>query len=74
MFSFMKSFMPLVKPLSFCREPRGFAFVQFVDPYEAMEAQRRMNGKIFAGREVSVVVAAENRKRPEEMRERARVR
>ncbi|GKU91945.1 hypothetical protein SLEP1_g5748 [Rubroshorea leprosula] len=55
-------------------EPRGFAFVQFVDPYDAMEAQRRMNGKIFAGREVSVVVAAENRKRPEEMRDRARVR
>ncbi|GLT43850.1 hypothetical protein SLA2020_177800 [Shorea laevis] len=55
-------------------EPRGFAFVQFVDPYDAMEAQHRMNGKIFAGREVSVVVAAETRKRPEEMRQRTRVR
>ncbi|GKV28436.1 hypothetical protein SLEP1_g37495 [Rubroshorea leprosula] len=39
-----------------------------------MEAQHRMNGKIFAGREVSVVVAAETRKRPEEMWQRARVR
>lgn len=56
------------------RQPRGFAFVQFVDPYEASEAQYHMNGKIFAGREISVVVAAETRKRPEEMRHRARVR
>lgn len=57
-----------------CREPRGFAFVQFVDPYDAAEAQHRMHGQIFAGREISVVVAAETRKRPEEMRHRARVR
>uniref|UniRef100_A0A2P2K5L2 Serine/arginine-rich SC35-like splicing factor SCL30 isoform X2 n=1 Tax=Rhizophora mucronata TaxID=61149 RepID=A0A2P2K5L2_RHIMU len=55
-------------------EPRGFAFVQFVDPYDALEAQHRMNGQIVAGREISVVVAAETRKRPEEMRYRARVR
>ncbi|OMO58998.1 hypothetical protein CCACVL1_25172 [Corchorus capsularis] len=53
-------------------EPRGFAFVQFVDTYDAAEAQRRMNGKIFAGREISVVVAAETRKRPEEMRHKSR--
>ncbi|KAJ0101894.1 hypothetical protein Patl1_06403 [Pistacia atlantica] len=56
-----------------CSEPRGFAFVQFVDPYDAAEAQHHMNGKRFAGREISVVVAAETRKRPEEMRHRARV-
>ncbi|EEF29231.1 serine/arginine-rich SC35-like splicing factor SCL30 [Ricinus communis] len=54
-------------------EPRGFAFVQFVDTYDAMEAQHRMNGQIFAGREISVVVAAETRKRPEEMRQRSRI-
>ncbi|XP_044462589.1 serine/arginine-rich SC35-like splicing factor SCL30 isoform X2 [Mangifera indica] len=54
-------------------EPRGFAFVQFVDPYDASEAQYHMNGKRFAGREISVVVAAETRKRPEDMRQRARV-
>ncbi|KAK2650634.1 hypothetical protein Ddye_018123 [Dipteronia dyeriana] len=54
------------------REPRGFAFVQFVDPYEASEAQHHMNGKRFSGREISVVLAAESRKRPEEMRHRAR--
>lgn len=48
--------------------------MQFVDSYEAAEAQRRMNGKLFAGREISVVVAAETRKRPEEMRHKARLR
>ncbi|KMZ73093.1 putative Serine/arginine rich splicing factor [Zostera marina] len=53
-------------------EPRGFAFVQFFDPYEASEAQYHMNGQIFGGREITVVVASESRKRPEEMRTRDR--
>lgn len=57
-----------------CREPRGFAFVQFVDAYDAAEAQYHMNGRVFAGREISVVLASETRKRPEEMRRRTRVR
>ncbi|KAJ0979514.1 hypothetical protein J5N97_014988 [Dioscorea zingiberensis] len=51
-------------------EPRGFAFVEFVDPYDASEAQYRMNGQRFGGRVITVVVAAETRKRPEEMRHR----
>ncbi|KAK6929345.1 RNA recognition motif domain [Dillenia turbinata] len=54
-------------------EPRGFAFVQFVDPMDALEAQRHMDGQSFAGRQISVVIAAETRKRPEEMRRRTRV-
>ncbi|KAI3850677.1 hypothetical protein MKW98_030737 [Papaver atlanticum] len=54
------------------REPRGFTFVQFVDPYDAGEAQYHMNGQLFCGREITVVVAAETRKRPEEMRHRGR--
>ncbi|XP_022986899.1 serine/arginine-rich SC35-like splicing factor SCL30 [Cucurbita maxima] len=53
-------------------DPRGFAFVEFVDPYEASEAQYHMNGKKFAGREITVVLAAESRKRPEQMRQRSR--
>ncbi|XP_021855484.1 serine/arginine-rich SC35-like splicing factor SCL30 [Spinacia oleracea] len=53
-------------------EPRGFAFVQFVDSYDASEAQYHMNGQIFAGREISVVVASESRKRPEDMRRKTR--
>ncbi|GAB2299843.1 hypothetical protein Dimus_033897 [Dionaea muscipula] len=55
-------------------EPRGFAFVQFVDSYDASQAQYHMNKQIFAGREISVVLAAETRKRPEEMRRKTRQR
>ncbi|URE27639.1 hypothetical protein MUK42_16466 [Musa troglodytarum] len=55
-------------------EPRGFAFVEFVDPYDASEAQYHMNRQLFGGREITVVVAAESRKRPEEMRKRTRTR
>uniref|UniRef100_A0A453JX27 RRM domain-containing protein n=1 Tax=Aegilops tauschii subsp. strangulata TaxID=200361 RepID=A0A453JX27_AEGTS len=55
-------------------EPRGFAFVEFVDPYDASEAQYHMNRQVFFGREITVVLAAESRKRPEDMRTRTRVR
>jgi len=48
--------------------------VEFVDPYDASEAQYHMNRQVFFGREIAVVLAAESRKRPEEMRSRARVR
>jgi len=47
--------------------------VEFVDPYDAAEAQYHMNHQRFGGREITVVVAAETRKRPEDMRHRARV-
>ncbi|XP_010030957.1 serine/arginine-rich SC35-like splicing factor SCL30 isoform X5 [Eucalyptus grandis] len=53
-------------------QPRGFAFVEFVDPYDAADAQYHMDGQNFAGRKISVVVAAESRKRPEDMRRRTR--
>ncbi|KAG6498816.1 hypothetical protein ZIOFF_038565 [Zingiber officinale] len=55
-------------------EPRGFAFIEFVDPYDASEAQYHMNRQVFGGREIAVVVAAESRKRPEDMRKRAKAR
>ncbi|CAL5429747.1 unnamed protein product [Camellia sinensis] len=55
-------------------EPRDFAFVQFVDAYDAAEARCHMNRQIFSGREISVVVAAETKKRLEDMRRRTRVR
>lgn len=38
------------------RQPRGFAFVEFADPYDVGEAQYHTNGQIFAEREISVVV------------------
>jgi FUS-interacting serine-arginine-rich protein 1 len=48
--------------------------VEFVDPYDASEAQYHMNCQVFFGREITVVLAAESRKRPEEMRSRTKVR
>ncbi|KAG2559432.1 serine/arginine-rich SC35-like splicing factor SCL30 [Panicum virgatum] len=51
-------------------EPRGFGFVEFVDAYDASEAQYHMNRQMFSGREITVVLAADTRKRPDEMRRR----
>lgn len=58
----------------FYREPRGFGFVQFLDPADAAEAKYHMHGQILLGRELAVVFAEENRKKPSEMRARDRVR
>ena len=56
----------------FYREPRGFGFVQYVDPADAAEAKYHMDGQILLGREVTVVFAEENRKKPSDMRARER--
>lgn len=56
----------------YCREPRGFGFVQFVDPADAAEAKYQMDGQVFQGRELTVVFAEENRKKPSDMRQRER--
>lgn len=61
-------------PFKFCREPRGFGFVQFVDPADAADAKRHMDGWVLQGRELTVVFAEENRKKPSDMRARERVR
>ena len=55
-----------------CRNPRGFGFVQFVDPADAAEAKYHMDGYVLHGRELTVVFAEENRKKPTEMRARER--
>ncbi|XP_072973993.1 serine/arginine-rich SC35-like splicing factor SCL30A [Typha angustifolia] len=55
-------------------EPRGFGFVQFYDPGDAAEAKYQMDGQVLLGRELTVVFAEENRKKPQEMRARERVR
>lgn len=60
--------------LTSSREPRGFGFVQFVDPVDAADAKYEMDGYVLLGRELTVVFAEENRKKPSEMRARERVR
>lgn len=59
---------------AFARQPRGFGFVQFVDPADAAEAKYQMDGQLLLGREVTVVFAEENRKKPSDMRQRERPR
>ncbi|KAJ8770121.1 hypothetical protein K2173_011216 [Erythroxylum novogranatense] len=55
-------------------EPRGFGFVQYSDPHDAAEAKYHMDGRVLLGRELTVVFAEENRKKPADMRARERVR
>uniref|UniRef100_M1D542 Serine/arginine-rich protein n=1 Tax=Solanum tuberosum TaxID=4113 RepID=M1D542_SOLTU len=62
----------LVFPPLFHSEPRGFGFVQFVDPADAADAKYQMDGQGFQGRQLTVVFAEENRKKPTEMRSRER--
>lgn len=59
---------------TFCREPRGFGFVQYSDPHDAAEAKHHMDGRVLLGRELTVVFAEENRKKPGDMRARERTR
>ncbi|XP_050218698.1 serine/arginine-rich SC35-like splicing factor SCL30A [Mercurialis annua] len=53
-------------------EPRGFGFVQYSDPQDAAEAKHHMDGRVLLGRELTVVFAEENRKKPSDMRHRER--
>ncbi|KAF9688605.1 hypothetical protein SADUNF_Sadunf01G0005600 [Salix dunnii] len=55
-------------------EPRGFGFVQYADPHDAAEAKHHMDGRVLLGRELTVVFAEENRKKPIDMRSRERTR
>ena len=48
--------------------------MEFINPSDASEAQYQMNGRIFGGREITVIAATESRKRPEDMSKRSRVR
>ncbi|XP_010519999.1 PREDICTED: serine/arginine-rich SC35-like splicing factor SCL33 [Tarenaya hassleriana] len=55
-------------------EPRGFGFVQYYDPADAADAKYHLDGYVLLGREITVVFAEENRKKPYEMRARERQR
>ncbi|TVU46845.1 hypothetical protein EJB05_06417 [Eragrostis curvula] len=54
-------------------DPRGFGFIQYFDPEDAADAKYHMDRQFFLGREITVVFAEENRKKPSEMRSRERV-
>ncbi|KAH1129695.1 hypothetical protein J1N35_001073 [Gossypium stocksii] len=55
-------------------QPRGVGFVQYLDPADAADAKYQMDGYVLLGRELNVVFAEENRKKPSEMRARERKR
>ncbi|CAM6026743.1 unnamed protein product [Sphagnum balticum] len=55
-------------------ELRGFGFVQFLEAGDAAEAQYNMDHQLIGGREITVVFAEENRKKPQEMRLKERTR
>jgi FUS-interacting serine-arginine-rich protein 1 len=61
-------------PWYLCRESRGFGFVQYMDPADAADAQYNMDRQVVGGREITVVFAEENRKKPSEMRIKERSR
>ncbi|GKB42567.1 serine/arginine-rich SC35-like splicing factor SCL30A [Tanacetum coccineum] len=46
--------------------------LQFVEPADAEEAKYHMDGQILMGRQMTVVFAEENRKKPSDMRLRER--
>lgn len=46
--------------------------MQYLDAFDAAEAKRHMDRQILNGREITVVFAEENRKRPEEMKMKER--
>jgi RNA recognition motif-containing protein len=48
-------------------EPRGFAFVRFLDKRDAEDAQRALDGTLLDGREIRIQEAKE--KRPENPKE-----
>ncbi|XP_066350466.1 serine/arginine-rich SC35-like splicing factor SCL33 isoform X2 [Miscanthus floridulus] len=55
------------------REPKGFGFIQYFDPEDASDAKYHMDGQMLLGREITVVFAEENRKKPSDMRARERM-
>jgi FUS-interacting serine-arginine-rich protein 1 len=52
------------------QQPKGFAFVEYSNLREAVEAREEMDRFIMKGRELEVVFAQERRKTPDEMRSR----
>ncbi|EIE21181.1 RNA-binding domain-containing protein [Coccomyxa subellipsoidea C-169] len=47
-------------------EPRGIGFLEFTDPRDAEDAIYGLDRKVIQGKEVSVVLALQGRKRPDD--------
>ncbi|KAH1082209.1 hypothetical protein J1N35_021970 [Gossypium stocksii] len=45
-------------------QSHGFGFVQYLDPADAADAKYQMDGYVLLGRELIVVFAEENKKKP----------
>ncbi len=56
----------------YTKKPKGFAFIEFFHYEDAMRALERMDRFPLDGRELSVEVAKDRRKTPDEMRPRGR--
>eukprot|EP00238_Polyblepharides_amylifera_P007971 CAMPEP_0196580762 /NCGR_PEP_ID=MMETSP1081-20130531/30455_1 /TAXON_ID=36882 /ORGANISM="Pyramimonas amylifera, Strain CCMP720" /LENGTH=233 /DNA_ID=CAMNT_0041900733 /DNA_START=66 /DNA_END=767 /DNA_ORIENTATION=- len=54
----------------FTGQPRGFGFVEYYDERDAADAQYKLDRTLVCGREVTIVFAQEERKRPDDMRRR----
>ncbi|KAJ1607854.1 splicing factor RRM domain-containing protein [Cryptosporidium canis] len=52
----------------YSRRPRGFGFVEYMDPRDAQDAVSRLDGSLLDGSTIRVVVAHDRRKSPETMR------
>ncbi|KAL7066778.1 RNA recognition motif family protein [Cryptosporidium serpentis] len=52
----------------YTRRPRGFGFVEYMDPRDAEDAVNNLDGSVLDGSTIRVVVAHDRRKSPETMR------
>lgn len=52
----------------YSKRPRGYAFVEFFEKRDSEDAIKGMNEKTLDGKELSIVVARQRRKTPDQMR------
>lgn len=52
------------------KRARGFAFIEFINDSDAQKALKSLDGTQIGGREVSISMAQQQRKSPDEMRKR----
>ncbi|KAH7647958.1 splicing factor RRM domain containing SC35-like splicing factor [Cryptosporidium bovis] len=52
----------------YSKRPRGFGFVEYMDPRDAQDAVGKLDGSLLDGSTIRVVIAHDRRKSPETMR------